>query len=735
MVGSRFRLHLLFAVVAVFGPIACSSAQADVSSEDVAAIVAGDWARLTRIEIDRRFLRRVSAADRSAPYALGRALEAVGREHSARQVYRYVIENDSGPFVAASAVRSGVLALKRERWGLAAAHAATARVAAPGWADAWYVELEAAYRRRDWNTLFATLDDLPTDLEPGELATRASLGTESLLWRAVWALQQQREIEARVLDTFLNAPAHAIHARLYLFMSFRDQLDLIGENGARLADAVYRASRSQWEESARLFPLVDPSWLATRLAERGDDGQLWQTLRTVVERRPDERTIAWLERLAGEPPLADLPDQAARLALVALEAAGARGQANGGDGAAEVATTPAAKALALAATATEAVGAEATLLWLRFANPAPWRAIEQMVELGIAPGPIADYLDRAAPRLVRTGDWDALVKTAIALPQSAVEARAMLAVILDAADRAGLRRDDLGLAVDLVPFAERLGAHRNFGYPFWAVRILSGAAGPLWSNAPRRALSSDRERPVGAALVPALAHAGQWGAARRLGLQLASDARFVADAEAAALALWERGAIAAALDVSRRTEARHAAVLDEANLAVRFPLGYAPEIRAAAEIAGIDAALIFAIVREESHFRPQAVSSADAQGLAQVLESTAEFMAARLGWESWDLARPSDNLRLAAEYLAFIAERVRSPVLQVAAYNAGHLRGADWEAEFGSLPPLLQIEAIPLFETRWYVRKVLVSYLHYAALIHGDDARAAYQRFLTAGDR
>ena len=733
MLGSRFRLYLLFAVVAVFGPAACSSAQADVLSEDVAAIVAGDWARLPRIEIDRRFLRRVSAADRSVPYALGRVLEAAGRDHGARQVYSYVIENGSGPFVAASAVRSGVLALKRERWDLAAAHAATARAAAPGWADAWYVELEAAYRGRDWNTLFATLDDLPTALEPGELATRASLGTESLLWRAVWALQQQRDIEARVLDTFLNVPAHAIHARLYLFMSFRDQLDLIGENGARLADAVYRASRSQWEESARLFASVDPSWLAARLAERGDDGQLWQTLRVVLERQPDERAIAWLERLASEPLLADLPDQAARLALVALTASGARAEADGADVAAKVAITRAAEALARAAT--EAVGAEATLLWVRFADPAPWPAIERMVEAGIAPGPIADYLDRAAPRLVRAGDWDALAKTALALPHTAVEAKAMLAVILGAADRAGLRRDDSGLVADLVPFAERLGVHRNFGYPVWAVRLLFGDASPLWSTAPRRSLSADRERPVGAELVPALAHAGQWSAARRLGLQLAADARFVAEAEAAALALWEHGAIAAALDVSRRTEARHAAVLDDANLAVRFPLGYASEIRAAAEIAGIDAALLFAIVREESHFRPQAVSSADAQGLGQVLESTAEFMAARLGWDSWDLARPSDNLRLAAEYLAFIAERVRSPMLQVAAYNAGHLRGADWEAEFGSLPPLLQIEAIPLSETRWYVRKVLVSYLHYAALIHGDDARAAYRRFLTAGDR
>ena len=86
MLGSRFRLYLLFAVVAVFGPAACSSAQADVLSEDVAAIVAGDWARLPRIEIDRRFLRRVSAADRSVPYALGRVLEAAGRDHGARQV-------------------------------------------------------------------------------------------------------------------------------------------------------------------------------------------------------------------------------------------------------------------------------------------------------------------------------------------------------------------------------------------------------------------------------------------------------------------------------------------------------------------------------------------------------------------------------------------------------------------------------------------------------------------------
>ena len=142
------------------------------------------------------------------------------------------------------------------------------------------------------------------------------------------------------------------------------------------------------------------------------------------------------------------------------------------------------------------------------------------------------------------------------------------------------------------------------------------------------------------------------------------------------------------------------------------------------------AALLFAIVREESHFNAQAISVADAIGLAQVLESTAEVMASRIELESWDVTQPSDNALLGAAYLAFIAERVQSPMLRVAAYNAGHSRGTRWEAEFGSLPPLLQIEAIPFFETRWYVRKVLVSYLHYAALEHGDQSRAAFRRFL-----
>lgn len=735
MIGSRFRLHRAFTAVAALGLVACSSAQTTPSSDDVAAIVSGDWSRLPRIDIDQRFLRQVAAADRSAPYALGRVLEAAGRDQSARQVYTYLTRSGSEPFAAAAAVRSGVLALERERWALAAAHGATARAAAPDWADAWYVEAEAAYRGRDWPRLLALLDDLPAQLEPGELATRASLVSESLLWRAVWSLEQQREVEPSVVNAFLGAQADAIHSRLYLFMTFRNQLDLLGDDAARLADAVYRASQSEWEESARLFALVDPAWLASQLAERETDAELWRTLRTVFRQLPDRRLIAWTEQVAAESALADLPDRSARLALVALEASGAaaRAEADGDDLPVAVATALSERALALAEAATETVGAEAMLLWLRAAEPSLPQAIERMVALGLAYGVLADHIDRAAPPLVRSGDWVALAQTARILPRAAVEARAMLAVTLGAAEEAGLWRDDSNLVADLLPFAEQLGVHRNFGYHFWAARILSGESAPLWPAGARPAIPGERGRPVGADLAPTLARAGQWDAARRLGLHLASDARYIDYAEATATALWEHGAIAAALDVTRRAEARFASPLESTNLNVRFPLGYAPEIRAAAETAGIDAALLFAIVREESHFNAQAVSVADAIGLAQVLESTGEIMASRIGLESWDVTQPSDNALLGAAYLAFIAERVQSPMLRVAAYNAGHSRGTRWEAEFGSLPPLLQIEAIPFFETRWYVRKVLVSYLHYAALEHGDQSRAAFRRFLAEG--
>jgi soluble lytic murein transglycosylase-like protein len=107
---------------------------------------------------------------------------------------------------------------------------------------------------------------------------------------------------------------------------------------------------------------------------------------------------------------------------------------------------------------------------------------------------------------------------------------------------------------------------------------------------------------------------------------------------------------------------------------------FSREIAAAARDAGIDPPLLAALVYVESGGRPAAVSSVGARGLGQLKAVAAEEARAWLGRRpadpslpplGSDLEDPSTNLRLAAGYLALLAERFGDPDLALAAYAAG----------------------------------------------------------------
>jgi soluble lytic murein transglycosylase-like protein len=101
------------------------------------------------------------------------------------------------------------------------------------------------------------------------------------------------------------------------------------------------------------------------------------------------------------------------------------------------------------------------------------------------------------------------------------------------------------------------------------------------------------------------------------------------------------------------------------------------EIESAARDAGLDPRLLAAVVWAESDFHADAVSSAGAIGLAQLMPGTAEL----LGVDPFD---PAENLQGGAEFLAFTIERFGSVELGLAAYNAGPGR----VAEYGGAPPV-----------------------------------------------
>ena len=136
----------------------------------------------------------------------------------------------------------------------------------------------------------------------------------------------------------------------------------------------------------------------------------------------------------------------------------------------------------------------------------------------------------------------------------------------------------------------------------------------------------------------------------------------------------------------------------------------------------IDRALLFAIIRAESGFDPDAESHAGALGVMQILPSTAAAMAERydlpfMGPQS--LHDPETNLQFGQAYLERLRDTyfIGDSVIHIAmAYNAGLKRAEEWAERYADIDdPLLLMESIPIPETRLYVRKFLGNLWAYRA--------------------
>jgi soluble lytic murein transglycosylase-like protein len=123
---------------------------------------------------------------------------------------------------------------------------------------------------------------------------------------------------------------------------------------------------------------------------------------------------------------------------------------------------------------------------------------------------------------------------------------------------------------------------------------------------------------------------------------------------------------------------------------------YRSSIAAAAAKQNLDPALVHAVVAAESNYRADAVSSAGAIGLMQLLPETAS----RYGVRAEDLARPDSNLRAGTRYLADLLRMFSGDLeLALAGYNAGEYAVVRYG---GRIPPFRA--------TRAYVPRVLQLY-------------------------
>ena len=141
-----------------------------------------------------------------------------------------------------------------------------------------------------------------------------------------------------------------------------------------------------------------------------------------------------------------------------------------------------------------------------------------------------------------------------------------------------------------------------------------------------------------------------------------------------------------------------------------LPLRHDDIIRQQAADKDLDAALIAAVIYEESRFRDQ-TSHAGARGLMQITPETADAIAKHSGgtrFQQEDLSDPQINISYGAYYLHLLIDRYGgNETLAIAAYNAGMGNVDRWVSEAGGPDEFNHAEDIPFPETRAYVSNVM----------------------------
>ncbi|MCL2389687.1 MAG: lytic transglycosylase domain-containing protein [Elusimicrobia bacterium] len=129
----------------------------------------------------------------------------------------------------------------------------------------------------------------------------------------------------------------------------------------------------------------------------------------------------------------------------------------------------------------------------------------------------------------------------------------------------------------------------------------------------------------------------------------------------------------------------------------------------------ISPALIKAMIKVESKFRPDAVSHRGARGLMQIMPRTGREIAANLNIENYNddmLFDPEINIRFGAYYIRRLLDLFGGNLsLALAAYNAGMGNVGRWKRE----TPMIAVDLskIPFQETKAYVKNVRRAYKFY----------------------
>ena len=156
------------------------------------------------------------------------------------------------------------------------------------------------------------------------------------------------------------------------------------------------------------------------------------------------------------------------------------------------------------------------------------------------------------------------------------------------------------------------------------------------------------------------------------------------------------------------------------------PMRYSDIIESYADERAMDRYLVYAVVKTESGFNPDAVSNVGARGLMQLMQDAFDWTKFRMGDGGEtaydDMFNPEYNIEYGTYMLMLLMDEYDGNVeTALAAYHAGRGQVNRWLADPAYSGDGKSLRTIPIKDTAHYVDKVTRAWAVYRAL-YAEDA-------------
>lgn len=155
-----------------------------------------------------------------------------------------------------------------------------------------------------------------------------------------------------------------------------------------------------------------------------------------------------------------------------------------------------------------------------------------------------------------------------------------------------------------------------------------------------------------------------------------------------------------------------------------YPQKYSEYVSAYSKEYNVDEAFVYAIIKCESNFTPDAVSSIGARGLMQLTEDTFDWVKFKLSDDdsiNYDMMfDPEVNIKYGVFLISMLTNEFKNETNTLCAYHAGRGITNKWliNAEYSSDGVI--VDNIPYADTSSYVLKVLKTFDIYKTIYYSN---------------